>query len=410
MAMLSRRQSLGMLGSAGLAAVAPAGIPVAFAAAPTDRRLLVLILRGGLDGLAAVPPYADPDYRAQRGGLALAEPGSGEGVLDLDGRFGLHPALEPLHALYRQQQLLVFHAVATPYRERSHFDAQDLLENGTGAPRGADDGWLNRALSLYGKTDRRLGLAVGQTTPLILRGAQAVGSWAPRVLPRIGDDFLTRLAALYRQDALLGPALAEGIRAQEMSDELLGRDMGGGTGKSRKRLRGAGALPVLVGNTGKLLADARGPRIAVLEVGGWDTHANQGLLTGGLARNLKALAEGVAGLKAAMASVWDRTAVLVVTEFGRTVRPNGTNGTDHGTAGVAFLAGGGLAGGRVVTQWPGLAGGKLYEDRDLAPTMDLRAVFKAVLAGHLDLPEPDIDRHVFPDSHRIPRLRAVFRS
>jgi uncharacterized protein (DUF1501 family) len=409
MTMLSRRQSLGMLGAAGFAAVAP--MPVPFAAAPTDRRLVVVILRGGLDGLAAVPPYADPDYRAQRGGLALAEPGSGDGALDLDGRFGLHPALEPLHALYRQRELVVFHAVATPYRERSHFDGQDLLENGTARPRGADDGWLNRALALYGGTDRRLGLAVGQTVPLILRGAQAVGSWAPRVLPRIEDDFLTRLAGLYKQDAVLGPALAEAIRTQEMSDEVLGRDMGGGgADKSRKRLRGARALPMLVENTGKLLADARGPRIAVLEVGGWDTHANQGLLTGGLARNLKALAGGVTGLKAAMAPVWDRTAVLVVTEFGRTVRPNGTNGTDHGTAGVAFLAGGRLAGGRVVTQWPGLAGGKLYEGRDLAPTMDMRAVFKAVLTGHLGLPDADIDRHVFPDSQRIPRLRAVFRS
>jgi len=408
--MPSRRQSLGMLGAAALVAISPAGIPVAFAAAPTDRRLVVVILRGGLDGLAAVPPYGDRDYRGQRGAFALAEPGRGDGALDLDGRFGLHPALQPLHALYRRHELLVFHAVASPYRERSHFDGQDLLENGTVSPRGAGDGWLNRALALYGRSERRLGLAVGQTTPLILRGDAPVASWAPRVLPRVGDDFLTRLSALYARDALLGPALAEAIRAQETSDEVLGREMAGGSGDAPMRLRGARALPGLVQNVGKLLADLRGPRIAVLEVGGWDTHANQGLLTGRLAGNLTALADGIAGLKEAMSPVWNQTAVLAVTEFGRTVRPNGTNGTDHGIAGVAFLAGGALAGGRVVTRWPGLATGKLYEGRDLAPTLDLRAVFKAVLAEHLALPEGDIERRVFPGSSSAPRLRDLFRT
>lgn len=407
--MPSRRQSLVLLGAAGLAAAGLTGIPVAFAAAPTDRRLVVVILRGALDGLAAVPPYGDRDYRTQRGAFAFAEPGRGDGALDLDGRFGLHPALGPLHAMYQRRELIVFHAVATPYRERSHFDGQDLLENGTASPRGARDGWLNRALALYGGTERRLGLAVGQVTPLILRGGIPVASWAPRILPRVGDDFLTRLSALYAWDPVLGPALAEAIRAQEMSDEVLGRGMPGGSGDRPKRLRGARALPGLVRNVGKLLADPRGPRIAVLEVGGWDTHANQGLLTGRLANNLKALADGVAGLKAAMAPVWNKTAVLVVTEFGRTVRPNGTNGTDHGTAGMALLAGGDLAGGRVVTRWPGLATNKLYEGRDLAPTLDLRAVCKAVLAEHLAFPEADVERRVFPGSGKAARLRGLFR-
>ena len=408
--MLSRRQSLGLLGATGLSVATAGGMPVALAAAPTDRRLIVVILRGGLDGLAAVPPYGDKDYRAQRAGLALAEPGSGDGALDLDGYFGLNPALAPLHALYQQRQLIVFHAVATPYRRRSHFDGQDLLENGAAAPGGARDGWLNRALSLYGTTDRRLGLAVGQTVPLILRGDAAVGSWAPRVLPRIENDFIARLSKLYRQDTVLGPAFAEAIRAQAMNDEVLGRDMGGGKGKSRKRLRGARALPGLVENTGKLLSDANGPRIAVLEVGGWDTHANQGVLTGRLARNLKALADGMAGLQAAMSTVWDKTAVLVVTEFGRTVRPNGTKGTDHGTGGVAFLAGGGLAGGRVIADWPGLSDDRLYQGRDLAPTRDLRAVFKTVLTEHLEFSDGDVDGRVFADGAAVRGLRGLFRT
>jgi uncharacterized protein (DUF1501 family) len=402
--MLTRRALIAGVSAVSLSALVPPGLRVAFAAPATDRRLVVIILRGALDGLAAVPPYADPEYREQRGALAMAEPGSGDGALDLDGRFGLHPALKPLHEMYRRRELVVCHAVATPYRSRSHFDGQDLLENGAGSPHGAKDGWLNRALALYGG-GQGTGLAVGQAVPLILRGDVPVGAWAPRALPRVEDDFLLRLAALYRDDRLLGPAFAEVTRAQEMGDEVMRN-----AGDEKQGLRGAKALPHLMGAVGQLLADPKGARVAVLESGGWDTHANQGLLTGRLATNFTALADALEALRTAMGPLWGKTAVIAATEFGRTVRPNGTGGTDHGTAGVAFLMGGGVAGGRVVTKWPGLAPAALYEGRDLAPTADTRALFKAALADHLGLPEAEIERRVFPGSGASPRLRDLFRA
>lgn len=405
--MITRRNLLAGIGAGAMPAVVPFGWRAAFAALPTDRRLVVVVLRGALDGLAAAPPYADPDYKEQRAALAMPEPGAGDGALDLDGRFGLHPALKPLHEMYRRRELVVCHAIATPYRSRSHFDGQDLLENGTASPHGAKDGWLNRALALYGAAGQRAGLAVGQTVPFILRGDVPVGAWAPRTLPRVEDDFLLRLAALYKSDRLLGPAFAEVTRAQEMGDEVMrGKEDGG----EKQGLRGAKALPQLMGAVGQLLADPGGPRIAVLESGGWDTHANQGLLTGRLAANFTAFAGALDSLRTGLGPLWDKTAVVAVTEFGRTVRPNGTGGTDHGTGGVAFLLGGRVAGGRVVARWPGLTASALYEGRDLAPTTDTRALFKTVLAGHLGLPEAEIERRVFPGSAAAAPLRDLFRA
>jgi uncharacterized protein (DUF1501 family) len=406
--MITRRVLLARIGAGALPVLVLPGLSAAFAAAPTDRRLVVVVLRGALDGLAAVPPYGDPNYREIRGALAFPEPGTADGVLDLDGRFGLHPSLKPLHAMYKRRELIVCHAVATPYRSRSHFDGQDVLENGATSAHGAEDGWLNRTLALYGSKEKGAGLAVGQSVPLILRGDVPVSAWAPRTLPRVQDDFLVRLGALYRSDKLLGPAFTEVTRAQAMGDEVARDDakMGGG----KQQIRGAKALPALMSAVGKLLADPNGPRIAALDATGWDTHANQGLLTGPLANNLAALAEGLDGLRSGLGPVWNKTAVLVATEFGRTVRPNGTGGTDHGTAGIAFLLGGGVAGGRVATRWPGLSEAALFEGRDLAPTADIRGLFKAALTDHLGLPDAEVARHVFPDSQNAPRLREVFRA
>lgn len=402
--MLSRRHTLAIFG-AGATTLAAGAWSASFAAAPTDKRFIFIILRGALDGLAAVPPYFDRDYRAARGALAFTEPSTETGALDLDGKFGLNPALASLHDLYQRKEMIVLHAVATPYRARSHFDAQDLLENGTERPRGAADGWLNRALGLLGPADQRLGLAVGQTVPLLLRGTTPVGSWAPQQMPELDVDFLQRLAALYSRDAVLGPAIAEGLRAQGMNDDVLGSDrkMGGAA------LRGPQAIRTIANNVGKLLADPRGARIAVLEIGGWDTHANQGLMTGRLAAQLKALSEAVAPLKESLGPVWAHTVVAIATEFGRTVAINGTNGTDHGTAGVAFIAGGTINGGRVVTRWPGLGAAQLFEGRDLAPTMDLRAPLKAILRTHLGLPAEAIDRAIFPDSRAVAALPDLFK-
>jgi uncharacterized protein (DUF1501 family) len=394
--MIARRHALGLM--AGTAAALPfGGVRIALAAMAGDKRLVVVILRGALDGLAAVPPYADPDYRSVRGALAFKDE-----LLDLDGKFGLHPALAALHEMYRARELLAVHAVATPYRSRSHFDAQDLLENGTAEARGARDGWLNRAILLMGAGDRRLGLAVGETVPLLLRGPAPVSAWAPQQLPAVDADFLAQLATLYRGDPLLGPAIREGVAAQRMNDSVLGEDGKMAPGGPRVMLKTA------AGAVGKLLADKAGPRVAVLEVGGWDTHANQGLRDGRLAGNLAMLDEGLGALKTSLGPAWRDTAVLVVTEFGRTAAPNGTNGTDHGTGGIAFLAGGAVAGGRVVTRWPGLA--RLFEGRDLAPTTDLRAVAKGVLGEHLGLDPAAVDRVVFPNSGDIAALRGLARA
>jgi len=398
MTVTTRRRVLGCM-AGGLAVLPLGGVRVALAAMAGERRLVVVILRGALDGLAAAPPYADPDYRSVRGALALHDE-----ILDLDGKFGLHPSLAALHEMYRAHELAVVHAVATPYRSRSHFDGQDLLENGTGEPRAAQDGWLNRAIGLMGRGDRRIGLAVGETVPLLLRGATPVSSWAPQNLPGVDEDFLTRLAALYRHDPLLGPAIREGVAAQRMNDSVLGEGAKAAPGGPRVMLKAAANA------VGKLLADPRGPRVAVLEVGGWDTHANQGVKDGRLAGNLAMLDDGLAGLKTALDASWRDTAVLVVTEFGRTAAPNGTNGTDHGTGGIAFVAGGAVAGGRVVTRWPGLARSRLFEGRDLAPTTDLRAIAKALLVGHLGIDTASVDRVVFPNSGNVAALTGLARA
>ena len=389
--MLPTRRRL-LLGLGALALPLP---NLALAAAATDRRFVFVVLRGGLDGIGAVAPYADPDYRSLRGEIALAEPGRDGGVLDLDGRFGLHPALAPLERLWRERQLAIVHAVATPYRQRSHFDGQDLLENGTADPRAKGGGWLNRAIQLLGRPkepDRRLGLAVGQTVPLTLRGEVPVASWAPALLPDASSDFLAKVAALYRDDRVLGPAFAQGVGAHAMSAQAIGeRSMGGAPA------RGPAVFKIAAEAAGKLLASLLGPRVAVLELNGFDTHAQQ---RGRIVQPLAAFADGMVALKDALGPVWADTVVLAASEFGRTAAVNGTLGTDHGTAGVAFVLGGRLNGGRVLGSWPGLAPSQLYETRDLAPTTDLRAVAKALLRDHLGLPADALGK-VFPESRTV---------
>lgn len=410
--MIGRRKLLqGMAGTAAANLLAPS---LTFAALSRsrllgDRRLVVFVLRGGLDGLAAVPPHGDPNYARLRGNLALPMPSDnvGEGgILNLDGFFGLHPALAAFHELYGQGELLPLQAVAPPYQGRSHFDGQDVLENGTTTALGRSDGWLNRALAHLQTpgNEENLGLAVGEGVPLILRGDRKVASWSPDPLPEAAPDFLRQVATLWQNDSLLGPALGEGIKARDMSSDTMG-----GNSNASGNKRNAWAAENLARKAGALLATANGPRIAVLEAGGWDTHANQGAAKGQLANHLKGLSESVLALKQSLGAAWQTTAVIAVTEFGRTAAPNGTGGTDHGVGGAAFLLGGAVAGGRVVTDWPGLAQANLYQGRDLRPTLDLRALFKAVLQDHLGLASSAIESDVFPDSRAIKPLRDLFR-
>lgn len=400
--MSSRREFLASaVASAGIAAF---GLPrIAFARVPTERRLVFVVLRGAMDGLAAVPPYGDSNYREVRDYLALPEPGEAGGVIPLDRRFALNAALAPVAPMFKDGDAIAFHAVATPYRDRSHFDGQDVLENGTTASHDTRDGWLNRALALYGDGAQRAGLAVGNGVPLTLRGSVPVASWAPSNLPGLDPDLLAALRASYRGDAHFEMALDEGAQSEALAQVALGDARGMGP-----QGPGANAFAQLAPAAGKLLAAAAGPRVAVMECFGWDTHQGQGTVQGRMADTLKAFAQGVAGMKQSLGPAWRDTVVMAASEFGRTVRPNGTGGTDHGTATAAFLFGGSLAGGRVIADWPGLD--RLYQDRDLAPTRDVRAVTKAVLRDHLEIPEGDLDRTVFPESIEAKPVDGLMRA
>jgi uncharacterized protein (DUF1501 family) len=376
---------------------------LAFADVATDSRFVLMILRGALDGLAAVPASGDGRYAAKRGALAITAP-----QLKLDGTFALNPSLTHLHERYQAQELIVFHAVASPYRERSHFDGQDLLENGTSTPKAVHDGWLNRALPLLPEAKQRatdrVALALAQNVPLVLRGDARVGSWAPSRLPETDSDTLQRIADLYSTDPYFASRLQSALAADEVAGE------GGGAGMSAGRRDPLNALAPVAAAAGKFLAAADGPRIAVLEASGWDTHANQGAERGQLANRLRGLDQALESLRTALGAAWARSAVLVVTEFGRTVAVNGTGGTDHGTATCAFLAGGAVAGGRVITDWPGLTNGSLYEGRDLRPTTDLRSVLKGVLAAHLGATESGLEEKVFPASRAARPLEALVKA
>jgi uncharacterized protein (DUF1501 family) len=371
---------------------------LAFARAETDARFVFIILRGGLDGLAAVPAFGDPDYGRQRGRLALDTTGQ-RSILKLDSDFGLHPSLAGLHELYGAGELIVFHAIATPYRKRSHFDAQDLLENGLAIHGRRQDGWLNRALRVMpgdSMSAQGYAIAMSMNAPLVMRGEYPVNTWSPSKWREPDDSTLDRIARMYASYPALAGRLAEGRAMQALASATVS--------KPDKEQRGAVRLSQTAGT---FLAEEDGPRIAAIEFGGWDTHAGQGSAQGNLSNRLRRLDQNLLALRDTLGPSWRNTTVLVVTEFGRTVAVNGSQGTDHGTAGCAFLLGGAVKGGRVLTDWPGLSPQALYEGRDLRPTTDLRAVFKGVLAEQFDLPDATLARTVFPDSANVKPMRGL---
>jgi uncharacterized protein (DUF1501 family) len=368
-----------------------------------DPRFLTVILRGALDGLATVAPVGDPDWLALRGDNAFTFAGKIP-ALKLDEFFALNPAMPNLHRMFEAKEAIVVHASATPYRDRSHFDGQDLLESGLLKPGASESGWLNRALTglvSAGSVNPRGSrlFAVGPVTPLVVRGPAPVLSWSPQRVMPASEDTVQRLLALYRDcDAKLAGVLEDNSKLSAMTQQKASVP-----GPAQVRAYFAEAA----GTAAKFLAQADGPRIGALALDGWDTHFNEGIAQGRLSQLLGALDEALAAIKSNMGPAWGETVVALATEFGRTARINGTDGTDHGTATVALLVGGALNGGRVIADWPGLKPADLYENRDLKPTTDLRAVFKGVLRDHLRIDERALAKTVFPGSEGIKPIAGL---
>ena len=365
-------------------------------AGASRKKLVVIICRGAMDGLSVSPPVGDPGYAALRGGLALKP----EAVLKVDSTFGLHPKLTATYALMQQGQARIAPAVAIPERIRSHFEAQDLLESGGARLYGATTGWLNRTLATV-QTQRPIkALSIGPQEPLILRGPVQADSWSPGGKVGVSTSRIaTQLQELYKTDALLGPALSAGLATEKQADALSGGSPLGGRD-----------VKAFAETAAKFLTADGGPSIAVLNVDGFDTHANQGAENGLLATRLQLLDQVIDGLHRGLGPAWSDTVVVVATEFGRTARVNGTGGTDHGTASTLILAGGALKPGGMVGDWPTLQEAKLFENRDLAPTLDIRSVFKGVLQDHLGVDRRALDSRVFPDSAGAAAVQGLVRT
>ena len=392
----------------------------AFAAsegALAKKKMVVVICRGGMDGLSVAPPVGDANYAALRGSIAMRP----DQVLKLDNTFGLHPQLDTVHRLALKGQARIAPAIASPDRARSHFEAQDVLETGSAKVYGADTGWLNRTLEALAPVRKVEGLSVGATAPLILRGKVQAASWSPGR----GIDETARLPTLlqdlYRNDPMLGPAFARGLETETMAQTAMTamaatpamNEMAAATpsmtapasmsptpisstgANDRQNRAGSEAARKLGSTLGGFMIQADGPQIAAISLDGWDTHANQ---AGQIATRLSYLDAVLDGLHAGLGAEWKNTVIVAVTEFGRTARVNGTGGTDHGTASTGLILGGALKPGGIVGDWPGLAQNALFENRDTAPTLDMRALFKGVLADHMGVDRAILEKQVFPDS------------
>ncbi|MEM8792552.1 MAG: DUF1501 domain-containing protein [Pseudomonadota bacterium] len=375
------------LGGACSLAAHPLVTPVVFAAAPTDERLAVIVLRGGLDGIAAVQPYGDPMLRSLRPTLALSRD---DGLTDLDGFYGLHPGLKSLMPLWKAGELAFSHAVSTPYRDkRSHFDGQDALESGSGSkngmPTAARDGWLNRTLAHIPGSNSETAMVIGATNMIILSGREPTTTWSPGSRLILGEATADLLKVMYEGDPIFRDALGGAVM---LSEEQNAQGRGGGSDRVARYA------------AQRLTDDSR---IVAFSIGGWDTHAGQ---VHRLDSRLKGLAKTILTMKETLGPVWSKTTVIAITEFGRTARENGNRGTDHGTAGAMMLAGGALNGGRVHGRWPGLSPQDLYENRDLMPTRDLRSYCAWLLHAKFGLEKSALESHVFPgvDMESDPRL------
>jgi uncharacterized protein (DUF1501 family) len=392
-----------------------AHVPKLARAEGRDPRFLTIVLRGALDGLATVAPVGDPDWVSLRGDNALTLDGK-ISALKLDDFFALNPAMPNLHRMFKANEAVVVHAAATSYRERSHFDGQDVLESGVEKPGATYTGWLNRLLLGLAPGDRvspngGRAFAVGPVTPLVVRGPAPVLSWAPRRVPPASDDTIARLLDLYRHtDVNFARVLESRTKlttiapAGSMEQTPVGQIVVPDLAQLRAYFSEA------VGTAAKFLAQPDGPRVGALALGGWDTHYNEGIATGWLAQLLGTLDAALAAIQANMGPAWRETVVVLVTEFGRTARINGTGGTDHGTGTVMLLVGGALKGGRVVADWPGLKPANLLENRDLKPTIDVRGVLKGLLKDHLRADDHALVADVFPGSDDVKPIAGLLAS
>lgn len=375
---LSRRDFLLRSGLVGCSlAASPLVTPVSFAAAPGENRLVVIILRGGMDGLDVVQPYGDTSYAALRRNL---RGGPENGATDLDGFYALHPALAPLLPLWQSQELGFVQAVSTPYRDkRSHFDGQDLLEAGTAhLGEGTRDGWLNRMMQGLPGLTAETAYAIGTSELQVLTGAAPVANWTPETALEISPQAEGLMELMYENDPAFKAAFTEARTLSQVGGATMGQ-------------RPSGQKAIAEFAADRLSNEAR---IAAFSINGWDTHKNQAR---SLKRALTQLSETVLTMKGAMAApVWQKTAIVAMTEFGRTVRENGTKGTDHGTGGLMFLAGGAVRGGQVYGDWPGLGEQDLYAGRDLMPTRDVRAHTAWIMRGLFGLERQTLEQTVFP--------------
>lgn len=395
--LLSRRSVLGI--TAGL--FSSAYLPRSASAATDDPRLLVVVLRGGMDGINVVVPHGDRAYSGMRGDIAIPR----SATLPLGtSYFGLNAALPSFGQMYLKGEAAAVHAVCTPLQNRSHFDCQDNLESGLPGIASNPTGWLNRLLSVMpdgSPIDAYGAIQVGEA-PLLLRGPARVLGWSPTWFEHPPAPISDAVRTLYyKRDRELYEALAAGQKADALAEKTAGTD-DQNVSQFRRAFRGAG----------RLLAAANGPRIAVMSVGNFDTHANQGSTDPNsfLWGSLNELDIGLKEFADYARPVWSKTVVVMATEFGRTVRVNSGGGTDHGVGTVALLAGGAVAGGKVLGDWPGIGAAKLVDDSDLKPTTDLRAVFKGVLADHVGVPRALLDTTIFPDSAKVAPMAGLVKT
>lgn len=388
---MDRRKFLTRVAALGCSAAAsPLITPVAFASAPWDTRLIVVILRGAMDGLDTFRPVGDPNYVALRPTIA-------QGTLDLTGFFGMNAALSALIPLWDAGHMGAAHAVSTPYRDkRSHFDGQDILEAGRPGLTGADsDGWLNRLLQVVPNVTGETAYAIGREQQLIMNGGAPASRWSPEAELSLSPQAQSLLALVQAGDPLFANASAQAIEIAQSVAMTADADAA-----EAEMMMADPMMAAVNGNKEHVqlaeFAAARlrdDTRIASFSINGWDTHLNQKY---GLQTALRKLSDTILTLRAGLGPVWDKTAVLCLTEFGRTARENGTKGTDHGTGGAMIYGGGALNGGRILGDWPGLAEADLYNRRDLMPTRDVRAYPAWVMHDLMGINKRTIENAVFP--------------